>query len=223
MTPSPYTDAVRRLLDILIVVAKKPVCTAYDIAKELGLPMSSTYQAVNELERLSWLARDEEGFLLVGAVPQQVALTALGYDFAAQRLPPVIRYLRDQTGETVFAGSLRAELQIGTFLVGFNSGGVGFAPFQCFNVAERTAFDQASGAMSLRSFSKERYDMAGAAAEFLVVPLRHGASRFAEGTLVLGICWQSKDVDRHMFLKRLVEVQELLAERKAGPIVRIPA
>jgi len=217
MTPSPYTDAVRRLLDILIVVAKKPVCTAYDIVKELGLPMSSTYQAVNELERLSWLARDEEGFLLVGAVPQQVALTALGYDFAAQRLPPVIRYLRDQTGETVFAGSLWTELQIGTFLVGFNSGSVGVAPFQYFHVAERNVFDQASGATSLRSFSKDHYDIAVTAAEFLVVPLRYGTSLSAGGALVLGICWQGKDVDRRLFLKRLVEVQELLAERKADP------
>jgi hypothetical protein len=172
MTPSPYTDAVRRLLDILIVVAKKPVCTAYDIAKELGLPMSSTYQAVNELERLSWLARDEEGFLLVGAVPQQVALTALGYDFAAQRLPPVIRYLRDQTGETVFAGSLRTELQIGTFLVGFNSGSVGVAPFQYFHVAEHNVFDQASGATSLRSFTNDHYDIAETPAQILLVPIR---------------------------------------------------
>jgi hypothetical protein len=213
MTPSPYTDAVRRLLDILVVVAKKPVCTAYDIARELGLPMSSTYQAVNEMERLSWLARDEEGFFLIGTVPQQVALTALGYDFAAQRLPPVIRYLRDQTGETAFAGSLRTELQIGTFLLGFNSGSVGFAPFQCFHVAERMDFDQASGATSLRSFSSERYDIAKAVAEFLVVPLRESASDPAHGALVVGICWQNKGVDRRMLLKRLVEVRELLSAR----------
>lgn len=213
MTPSPYTDAVRRLLDILVVVAKKPVCTAYDIAKYLGLPMSSAYQAVNEMERLSWLARDEEGFFLIGAVPQQVALTALGYDFAAQRLPPVIRYLRDQTGETAFAGSLRAELQIGTFLLGFNSGSVGFAPFQSFHVAERADFDPASGATSLRSFSRERYDIARTAVEFLVVPLRESASEPGHGALVVGICWQNKDVDRRTVLKRLVEVQELLSGR----------
>jgi hypothetical protein len=213
MASMPYTDAVRRLLDILVVVAKKPVCTAYDIAKDLGLPMSSTYQAVNEMERLSWLARDEEGFFLIGAVPQQVALTALGYDFATQRLPPVIRYLRDQTGETAFAGSLRAELQIGTFLLGFNSGSVGFAPFQCFHVAERVDFDQACGAMGLRSFSKERYDIAKTAVEFLVVPLRDSAPEPAHGKLVVGICWQNKDMDRRTILKRLVEVQELLSGR----------
>jgi ribose transport system substrate-binding protein len=201
---------VRRLLDIVVVVAKKPICTAYDIAKELGLPMSSTYQAVNELERLSWLARDEEGFLLVGAVPQQVALSALGYDFAMQRFPPVIRYLRDQTGETVFAGSLRTDLQIGPFLLGFNSGSIGFTPFQCFHITERTVFDPASGAMNLRSFSKEPYDIVRATAEFLVVPLREGKPPNTDGILVVGISWQGDNVDLQTFLDRLVEIQELL-------------
>ena len=212
-----YTDAVRRFLDILIVVAKKPVCTAYDIAKELGLPMSSTYQSVNELERLSWLARDEDGFLLVGTVPQQVALAALGYDLAARQLPPVIRYLRDQTGETAFAASMKTELQIGTFLLGFNSGSLGFAPFQCFHIAKRTVFDPDSGAVSLHVPSKEHYDPAEATAEFLVVPLRHSTIKLGQSTLVVGTCWQEKDVDRRALVKRLIEVQELLADQNSLP------
>lgn len=97
----PHTDASRRLLDIVSVVAKKRIGTAYDVSRILNLPMSSTYQAVNELERLSWLSRDEDGNLLVGTVPQQVALAALGYVFVGSRLPAIVRFLRDQGVESV--------------------------------------------------------------------------------------------------------------------------
>ena len=107
MTSPTASESAHRFRDILSLVSREPIRTAYEVAARLQLPISSTYLAVAELERLSCLARDESGYLLLGMLPQQAALNALGYEISAQRLPPLVRYLRDQTGETVFTADLR--------------------------------------------------------------------------------------------------------------------
>lgn len=79
MSAAWTTESVTRFRDILALVSREQVRTAYEIAVKLKLPVSSTYLTVAEMERLSCLARDESGYLLVGIRPQQMALDALAF------------------------------------------------------------------------------------------------------------------------------------------------
>ena len=83
MTSPTASESSHRFRDILSLVSREPIRTAYEVAARLQLPISSTYLAVAELERLSCLARDESGYLLLGMLPQQAALNALGYEISA--------------------------------------------------------------------------------------------------------------------------------------------
>jgi len=206
-----YTASAERFLSILSVVGRKPICTAYEVAKELDLPVSSTYQAINELERLSWLARDEDGYLLIGDVSQQIALSALGYDIVPRKLPPVIRYLRDVTGETVVVASLKEELRIGACLVGFNPNSVALAALQRYRVRTRTTLDRESGAMSLDIAVLDSEHPAPSHLHLMAVPLAHAAEPFTPGVLILGVCRHSKIINERETLLRFLEIRALIA------------
>ncbi|MDW9500522.1 substrate-binding domain-containing protein [Sinorhizobium meliloti] len=213
--PTSYTDSVSRLLDIMTLVAKRPVATAYDVARALDLPMSSAYQAINELERLAWLMRSEEGHLLVGKVAQQIALSAIGIDIESHRLQPVVRYLRDQTGETAFAGNLGANLHIGPNLVGFNYNSVRFAPFQAFSVEPRKVPALSNGTYRLQSRPTANEIGGNPRINFLMVPIRPAMTRLPEAELVLGVCWHSRQIDEAQALALLAETQALLTTAAA--------
>lgn len=206
------TDAARRLLDIAIVVAQKPVGTAYDVARTLGLPMSSTYQAINDLESMSWLSRDEDGNLLVGTVPQQIALAAYGYSVAARSLQAVVRFLRDQTGETAFGGALKGALHIGPHLVGYNPNSVRFDPFQELPVEVVGAPKLDAGALRLRCGE------GGPAIHFLAMPLQPSAPGFEEGQLVVGVSSAGRRIDEDSIVAHFSEITAVLTNSQAAEV-----
>lgn len=205
-----YTDSSRRLVDIMTLVAERPIVTAYETARALNMPLSSTYEAINELERLSWLIRSEDGHLLVGKVPQQIGLTAQCINIDAHRLLAVVRYLRDQTGETSFAGILGADLQIGPWLVGFNYNCVRFTPFKTFAMELRRSTVLTDE--PFKTQSRPEADMIGASSQtsFVMIPIRRSSASGVNTELVIGLGRQSGSIDEERAFAHLREVQELL-------------
>lgn len=191
MTSASMIESVRRFRDILALVSRSQVRTAYEVAARLKLPVSSTYNAIAELERLSCLTRDEAGFLLVGARPQQIALDAMGFRVSAQRLAPLVRYLRDQTGETVFTASMTEMLTVGVFAIGFNPGSLPIEPFQQYRLVDRPAQLHPSEAFQLTLTSERDYGVTDEYVSLMGVPLARsiqnpgkvliiGAARYVE-------------------------------------------
>ncbi|MEM1361316.1 MAG: substrate-binding domain-containing protein [Pseudomonadota bacterium] len=211
------TDAARRLLDIAIVVAQKPVATAYDVARTLDLPMSSTYQAINDLESMSWLSRDEDGNLLVGMVPQQIALAAFGHDVAARSLQAVVRFLRDQTGETAFGGCLKDLLHIGPHLTGYNPNSVRFERFQELPVEVARVPNFETGALKLRCGGGQAE--VGPAIHFLAMPLQPSATGFEEGQLVVGISTVGRKIDEEKIVSHFSEIQAVLRSSQVTEVI----
>jgi hypothetical protein len=201
-----YTDSTTRLFNIAQLVASQPVSTSYDIAKALNLPVSSSYLAVNELERLGWLRHDEDGNLVIGPRAQQIALDALGHEIPAQRLTPIVQYLRDQTGETSFAGHLDGSLQIGAFLHGFNPNSITFKPFERFDAIRPISGDANTAVHHFRSERAYQDETGEGQAEFLTVAVskRLGAIRLQ--TMVVGICWRERKTEIELAMELLLEV-----------------
>jgi len=212
-----YTDSTTRLLNIVRLVASQPVSTSYCVAKALNMPVSSSYLAVNELERLGWLRHDEDGNLVIGPRAQQIALSALGHEIPVQRLTPIVQYLRDQTGETSFAGHLDGGLQIGAFLHGFNPNSITFKPFERFDEVVQLSGDADSAVHQFRSGRAQKGENGGGQAEFLTVAMarRQGANR--PQTLVLGICWQERKTDIELAIELLLEVHKYRDSIDAQP------
>nr|WP_172727766.1 hypothetical protein [uncultured Acidovorax sp.] len=127
-------ESVRRFRGILALVSNEQVLTAYDVANRLKLPLSSTYHVISELERLSCITRDENGYLLLGALPLQMALDMLGFAVSAHRLAPLVRHLRDQCGETAFVASLEEVVSIGTVAMGYRPGALVVQPSQTYRL-----------------------------------------------------------------------------------------
>jgi hypothetical protein len=206
-TPSSL-EAVRRFRDILALVSREPVRTAYEVASRLGLPVSSTYLAVAEMERLSCLARDEAGFLLVGARPQQMALDALGFPVAAQRLAPLVRYLRDQTGETVFMAHWTEMLSVGTTAIGFNPGSLVVEPFQAYRLAAPSPARPPDGVFPLTLFADGPLGAATTAVDLLAVRLARSRSSSRPGLLLVGVARAAGEFADTAYLSReLVETK----------------
>jgi hypothetical protein len=182
MTATSGTKMVRRFRDIMSLIVRSQVRTAYEIAQALKLPTSSTYLAVAELERLSCLARDESGYLLVGVQPQQIALDAMGYRVAAQQFPPLVRYLRDRTGETIFIGNLSADsMTVGLVAVGFNPGSLSVQPFQTFGIAALGMLTNKDSTIHLKLSGQEFGSI-----EFLGFSLAKSCIADSEDMLVVG-------------------------------------
>lgn len=207
VTRPGYSESVRRLVDIVTLVATEPISTAYQISQLLRLPKSSAYQTIDDLEFLSWLTRDVEGNLLIGSVPQSISLAARGFEFAGHLLPVLVRYLRDQTGETAFAASLGSELQIGIHLGGYNLNSERFKPFESVRV-EADSPTPLDGSQLLRC--------AGARHEgrtktrFMMLPLVQSSPGFAAAQLVLGFCWSGASTDEAPLREHLREVRKHL-------------
>lgn len=197
---------IRRFRDILSLVVRGQFRTAYEIAQALKLPVSSTYLAVAELERLSCLARDESGYLLVGVLPQQIALDALGYQVAAQKLPPLIRYIRDRTGETIFLGNLGADsLSIGPVVAGFNPGSLTFQPFQTFGIVATIPSVRDNSLICLE-LSDRNFD----SIEFVGVPLAKSTFLESSDILVVGTARVGEKLaERVELLRSLTEATRL--------------
>jgi len=134
MSQASALEAVRRFHDILILVSHEPVRTAYEVAQHLDIPLSSAYMLVAEMERLTCLTRDESGYLLAGTRTHQMGLAANGMRVPAQHLAPLVRYLRDHTGETAFTARLTDRLVVGTVATGSSAHHVFVRPFQTFQL-----------------------------------------------------------------------------------------
>lgn len=206
MPRGSYTESTARLLSIMRAVATRPVGTSYDLAKTLKLPISSCYVAVNELERLGWLTHDEDGNLVVGPRALQIALHAHGYDIVAQRLVPIVRYLRDQTGETSFAGHLDGSLEIGLFLHGFNPNSITFRPFAVYGTLAPLSRDTNYSIRHFRSEDVVQNTGSGDQAEFLMAILSRQVAFNGKGSLVVGISWKERKTELEPALEMLSEV-----------------
>ncbi len=193
--PALYTGSTTRLLQIVRLVAAKPISTSYELAKALELPVSSTYLAVNELERLGWLTHDEDGNLVVGPRAQQVALSAVGYRVPPQQLAPIVRYLRDQTGETAFAGHLGADLRIGAFLHGFNPNSVTFAPSERFGDIAPMLDDPDTGLRHFHALRPAAADSPETRVEILTATLSQRPDAARSEELVVGVCWVERKTE----------------------------
>jgi len=206
MTSPTASESAHRFRDILSLVSREPIRTAYEVAARLQLPISSTYLAVAELERLSCLARDESGYLLLGMLPQQAALNALGYEISAQRLPPLVRYLRDQTGETVFTADLRgSRLAVGCIAYGFNASALLVSPFQAYVLGSQ--FEGLTpGVSGVRLLAELPQGEVRTVAHFLYVQLLSSVPVPEVGGLVVGVARTSADFHgREHVQRKLIE------------------
>ena len=134
MSLAAAREAVASFQAILGHVAREPVRTPYELARRMGMPFSSAYAAVEQLERMACLARDENGYLMLGERAHQIALDACGFPVRAQRLAPLVRYARDRCGETVFFAALDDRLRVGALAFGFGVHHAPLRPFQSFQV-----------------------------------------------------------------------------------------
>jgi hypothetical protein len=207
MTSPTASESAHRFRDILSLVSREPIRTAYEVAARLQLPISSTYLAVAELERLSCLARDESGYLLLGMLPQQAALNALGYEISAQRLPPLVRYLRDQTGETVFTADLRgSRLAVGCIAYGFNASALLVSPFQAYVLGSQ--FEGLTpGVSGVRLLAELPQGEVRTVAHFLYVQLLSSVPvPEVGGLLVVGVARTSADFpNKELVQRKLIE------------------
>jgi hypothetical protein len=208
MSASWSIEAVTRFRDILALVAGGQVRTAYEIAAHLQLPLSSTYQTVAEMERLSCLARDENGYLLVGVRPQQIALDALGFEVAVQRLPPLVRHLRDRTGDTAFMADLAEILTVGTVATGFNPGQPPLKPFQTYRFGRGAADPSQGGVFELALTAETPYGGYGPPVTMMALELAKSALAARPGSLIVGVARASGGFnDPHQTARKLVELK----------------
>lgn len=213
MSASWASESVRRFRDILALVGNEQVRTAYDVASRLKLPVSSTYLTISELERLSCLARDENGYLLVGMRPLQMALDMRGFAVSAQRLAPLVRHLRDHCGETAFMASLDEALTVGTVAPGYRPGYLAMQPSQTYRL--QTAPPAWSDAM----FELQMADTAPYGDYRHIVHMagihlqraRNGAARI----LVVGVARAEEPLRELDFIaRRLNEIRALFDKRR---------
>lgn len=208
-------ETIRRFRAILSLVSTAQVRTAYEIAERLALPTSSTYEFVADMERLSCLARDESGFLMVGVKPRQIALDALGYCIPAQQLPPLVRHLRDQTGATAFVADLGDILTVGTVALGFNAGHLSVTPFQTYRYGRKTKIANDGPIFALRlSPDLPRHDrdaVTMVALELVssILPQRHAS-------LIVGVaCVGDSSADMEQITNKLVELKGFFEHAQA--------
>jgi hypothetical protein len=152
------------------------------------------------------LARDESGYLLLGMLPQQAALNALGYEISAQRLPPLVRYLRDQTGETVFTADLRgSRLAVGCIAYGFNASALLVSPFQAYVLGSQ--FEGLTpGVSGVRLLAELPQGEVRTVAHFLYVQLLSSVPVPEVGGLVVGVARTSADFpSRELVQRKLIE------------------
>jgi len=206
MSSTSALETVHRFRDILALVSRGQVRTAYEISHALELPVSSTYLAVAELERLSCLARDESGNLLVGVRLQQVALDALGFREAAQQLPPLVRYLRDRTGETIFVGNLGSDaMTVGPVAIGFNAGCLAIQPFQAFGLVVASPRVSEEDAIRMELINADLQPSA-----FLGVELARSSLPGSQDILVLGTARVGDDIpDSAQLIRNLSDARGL--------------
>lgn len=206
-------ESVRRFRDILALVGNEQVRTAYDVANRLKLPLSSTYLVISELERLSCLARDENGNLLVGMRPLQMALDMMGFSVAAHRLAPLVRHLRDHCGETAFMASLDEALTVGTVALGYRPGYLTVQPSQTYRLqAAPPAWGEAVFQLQLSDTApygdyQQTVSMAG-------IPLQRAANGAAR-MLVVGVARADGTLrDLDLIALRLHEIRRLFDRRR---------
>lgn len=206
-------ESVRRFRDILALVGNEQVRTAYDVANRLKLPLSSTYLVISELERLSCLARDENGYLLVGMRPLQMALDMMGFSVAAHRLAPLVRHLRDHCGETAFMASLDEALTVGTVALGYRPGYLTVQPAQTYRLqAAPPAWGEAMFQLQLSDTAPYGdYQQTVAMAGIQLQRAQNGAAR----TLVVGVARAEGGLrDLDLLALRLGEIRTLFERRR---------
>jgi IclR helix-turn-helix domain len=209
MSDSRTLETVTRFRDILALVSREQVRTAYEISQRLGLPLSSTYRTVADMERLSCLARDESGYLLVGVRPQQIALDALGFDIAAQQLPPLVRHLRDQTGDTAFMANVTTLVTVGAVAIGFNVDHLMVQPFQTYRIAKTPAASGSGGVIHRDLVDESGLDAYGQPVCLAAIELAKSTSVAHESSLVIGVA------RAHTSQSEIAHIERKLFELKA--------
>jgi hypothetical protein len=206
-------ESVRRFRDILALVSNEQVRTAYDVANRLQLPVSSTYLTISELERLSCLARDENGYLLVGMRPLQMALDMMGFAVSAHRLAPLVRRLRDHCGETAFMASLDEALAVVTVALGYRPGYLTMQPSQTYRL-QSTAPAWTDEVFQLPLADTTPYADYQHTIHMTGIQLQR-ARRGATRTLVIGVA-RAEEPPRGLdfIVRRLNEIRTLLDRRQ---------
>lgn len=213
MSANWSAESVRRFRDILALVGNEQVRTAYDVANRLQLPVSSTYLTISELERLSCLARDENGYLLVGMRPLQMALDMMGFSVSAHRLAPLVRHLRDHCGETAFMANLDEALAVGTVALGYRPGYLTMQPSQTYRL-QSTPPAWSDEVFQLQMTDTAPYGDYQHTVHMAGIQLqraRHDATR----TLVVGVARAEEPLrGLDVIVRRLNEIRTLLDKRQ---------
>jgi hypothetical protein len=213
-------EAARRFHDILVLVSHEPVRTAYEVAQRLGMPLSSTYLAMAEMERLGCLSRDESGYMLTGARIQQMGLDARKIRVSAQRLPPLIRYLSDHTGHTAFFASMADPLVVGTVATGTAQNHVSVQPFQVYRKV-RVIEEAATGAISkMRLIDDTTYEdrvVPGREIDVYSLPLDDAdTGSHGTGLLICVTCAADAIIDAQNTTRRLKDVKEFFMNSRSS-------
>ena len=97
IAPILVLGKVRQILECFTVSA--PVRTLPQLTRSTGLPPSTCHRLVRNLVREGFLDRDADGYRIGIALVRLAAPGTLGLDLV-QLTAPVLRHLRDETGET---------------------------------------------------------------------------------------------------------------------------
>jgi hypothetical protein len=210
MSQAAALEAVRRFHDVLILVSHEPVRTAYEVAQRLGIPLSSAYLLIAEMERLTCLTRDESGNLLAGTRTHQMGLAANGMRVPAQHLAPLVRYLRDHTGETAFTARLTDRLVVGTVATGSAAQHVAVRPFQTFELLAQEP-DAMPGKVwrltALDPLAHEPAHVNRTPIDLHLLPLTHAPDKTARQQLLMAVaCIATTDSQAREIAHRLHDV-----------------
>ncbi|MCZ4313001.1 hypothetical protein O4H66_06270 [Comamonadaceae bacterium G21597-S1] len=210
MSQAAAMEAVRRFHDVLILVSREPVRTAYEVAQRLDIPLSSAYALIAEMERLACLTRDESGYLLTGTRTHQMGLAASGLQVPAQHLAPLVRYLRDHTGETAFTARWTDRLVVGTVATGSSAQHVAVQPFQTFEALAQEP-DAASGEVwriaALDPLAHESTQGKRTPVDLHLLPLKHEPDTPVRQQLLMVVaCIATTDSGAREIARRLQEV-----------------
>lgn len=102
--PAPRGGAARALgrgIAVVSLLQERGTATVAEIVQALAIPKSTAYEIVGVLAQAGWITADDSGRLSLGRRLHEIGQAYAQGDALLREGTPVVRALRDRTGETV--------------------------------------------------------------------------------------------------------------------------
>lgn len=117
-----YHKAIDRFESLLELARSREIDTPYKLAQASGIPQSTAYRQIAQLEELRLISRDMQGVFMIGL--EALILSNRAWDFHDIEVlaEPILRFIRIQTRKTAFVGFVAdGEVQLGLYSIGLGS------------------------------------------------------------------------------------------------------